>query len=186
MVERTFNFNLWRRCRCKVSQCWQHVNESSQPRQQCWEAFSMASRTKSMLCCARCSHAGPPPLLSHTRCAGVTSCPPFVPCAALRGVVCEWLRMRAARIHQRSGRGACNAAGRPLVHALPPLLPARGTSSFLGGAKSGIPRECSEWVHTLRYPRACLTAPAGQQGSHQLRGRRFLPKMCVVRVTWAR
>ena len=49
------------------------------------------------------------------------------------------------------------------------------------GAKSGIPR-CSEWAHTLRYPRACLTAPAGQQGSHQLRGQRFLPKMCV---TWA-
>ena len=49
------------------------------------------------------------------------------------------------------------------------------------GAKSGIPR-CSEWVHTLRYPHACLTAPAGQQGSHQLRGQRFLPKMCV---TWA-
>ena len=49
------------------------------------------------------------------------------------------------------------------------------------GAKSGIPR-CSEWVCPLRYPRACLTAPAGQQGSHQLRGQRFLPKMCV---TWA-
>jgi hypothetical protein len=49
------------------------------------------------------------------------------------------------------------------------------------GAKSGITR-CSERAHTLIYPRACLAAPAGQQGSHQLRGQRFLPKMCV---TWA-
>jgi hypothetical protein len=60
--------------------------------------------------------------------------------------------MRAARMHQRSGRGACNAAGRPLVHALPCGLHQR----FLG-AKSGIPL-CSEWVHTLRVPNSASRA----------------------------
>ena len=35
-----------------------------------------------------------------------------------------------ARMHQRSGRGACNAAGRPLVHALPCCLLAAPAASW--------------------------------------------------------
>ena len=76
---------------CFAGHSRQHVSESSLPLPralQCWEAFCMASLTKSMLCCARCSHAGPPPLLSHTHCAGVTGCPPFVFCAPCRPAWC--------------------------------------------------------------------------------------------------
>ena len=35
-----------------------------------------------------------------------------------------------ARMHQRSGRGACNAADRPLVHALPCCLLAAPAASW--------------------------------------------------------
>ena len=38
--------------------------------------------------------------------------------------------MCVARMHQRSGRGACNAAGRPLVHALPCGLLAAPAASW--------------------------------------------------------
>ena len=91
----------------------------------------MASLTKHALLCPVQPRGAATTAWPHALCwRGVTSCPPFVHCAALRGVVCEWLRMRAARMHQRSGRGACNAADRPLAHALPCCLLAAPAASW--------------------------------------------------------
>ena len=109
-----------------------HANESSLPRAAVLGGLLYGQPDKACfaLCCARCSHAGPPPLLSHTRCAGVTSCPPFVPCAALRCVVCEWLRMRPACTNEADEGRAMQRAGRWYTRCRPCCLLAAPAASW--------------------------------------------------------